>query len=1778
MQSIAAITSARRRARKKRIDERYNYLVDPSKSSDILAKTMRSYVPEGQKIRTSKHATKLKAVEAAIPESSPLHTLGTDIQKRFREALTDPRFSKYSPKEILTAVGASEFENRKEDVYRYTQKQKTGTFRTLFSDPVVELPGQAEWEAREKPREYASAEESALTGAGFAGVGMAAKKALTKVPIKRIAQWAAKPGLQTGIKKFGVPGKLAAAGLIAVPAFRAYEEVQQRSEEAMMKTDVGKAHPTATTIASHAFGAATGFVGAGKALFKPDLDPGTVKHLNKLKDIVFGKTVAAEGVARKPSAENLMTFWTASKREIAAAEKVAKETVKDKGKMLEAIAGGIERKALPEPLKAFRETRKALPEPRKALPEPIKASVPALKADGSLATLGSREIKPYKYGDIKTSEGVEAVLGKVAEGKTSQEAVQIVGQMEASIRRHFPMMAPKEPKVGPRVKKSLSALGYTDEAISSMSYKNTANIIRFASVDRGVVSEPLKKLVIAKPIKSKIDLSPDERHYQWARSLTPQKRFDAQEKGLISSDVNKRIVTEQRQAMGIDAKATEQELLKKIQIGPQEDLGVMSREEFISRMLTEKKGKAKPGMLIGAAGAATVAASMATPEKAEASFLGEMAKGASKSLLKAAKFAEKAKHSPKSIREKTGWFKGHDEKWRFEISDEAMTIKPWVMKQGAVESKLSNIIDHPELFEQYPELKDIKVFISGKAGTGSYSKLQKVLVAGKQYGKENQFRQTLIHEIQHAVQGIEGFASGANLASSGRFLERKALDNLKGTKSFRDIERKLLDPLSMSARENASLARRRLDLISIEKRKLGSESDAYRRYAGEIEARSAAGRIDLNPAWRKELDPYAAEMIGIADKDVIIHMEGEATRTVGMVAQAEKTLAGDFEASYIDDMEKLFKKGKPAEANKVGKKLGAEYNGVQPGLTGPIGHLFTDDKTGSTFFSSTLKEADVAAAMSNNREKWGLGKGLSVIAAAAASIPLLDLLSPREASAAGLKDVGLVVAGNVAEMLKGAAKKEVPKLLKEIKASGIVGKAQNDVSHVLPEARRSMRIIPDVADIELKGDMPELIEKAASPHLRFLYYTGVKFGQELMNNAAVQWAGAQGTAIWNAIQGQKTFRNIMRDYLPGAKSMAKEAITSFKPIVEKYHTGMQERAVHFSMRNEFNKLYRKELKKLQKKRKFKPGEYEAAEAAVARLKEKYNFHKNAYAESEAFKTEYQAAWRVVAEPLSMKPENSYMRVFLAAEDTHDFTIYPWLKGKLTLEEKAAASEIKDMMEHYGARVVEAGEKVITERPFMHHAWHPNAPTGEEAIKKFGSIGATPLTKVHSRNAGFMPMVPDAEYCMTSYLANINRTLEGINFWRKGKADGWYAYKKWIHSNPTKVPEGLIRSFDDFEKSFRPQDAGGVSKVSETIYKLEVARLLAGSLSVPFKHSLKLLADMRIFGMEGLKAMPKAAVSTTKMIIKQRGGEEWLKKRGLKLDLMDEAVEAYTETGKLYHTISEISPFRVNTSQAEKILDKVNEVGGLPTSLVERFDRALSVVASTRMAAKRGMTPAQATYSVYDTILKSNFLAGQLNPSWLKNPYVRLAMIFQSTPFKILEQRIALHGRAWAGAAKEMKQLKKDVIKGEKEFTWAMIKQGLGKQKDLFGTSLMTQSLREMLLIGTGVAVGQTYFDVDLAHHFVHPPLVKATTRGVELAVSPLVSGIIETVQEDREDYDHDFIVSEFFSNWFDSREARMPAPIPIAFKKAARLSKGDIPERYRDSKFKYLFGIPTVHK
>lgn len=214
---------------------------------------------------------------------------------------------------------------------------------------------------------------------------------------------------------------------------------------------------------------------------------------------------------------------------------------------------------------------------------------------------------------------------------------------------------------------------------------------------------------------------------------------------------------------------------------------------------------------------------------------GLKAETADKSALEKAMELEKDGTDSEKIRKETGWFKGYDGKWRFEIDNSELEFKTDIEKNRAaaielakmkVKSaeleekivndtatkaeeneyynldekmieyrkgvKLSDVINHPKLFEAYPQLKNVDVYYEiSSVNRGVYSSNGNVIMLNPMHTIDEQ-KEAIIHEIQHAIQGIENFANGSNLEywKNLGYSDEKAMAmyyNTAGEREARDV-------------------------------------------------------------------------------------------------------------------------------------------------------------------------------------------------------------------------------------------------------------------------------------------------------------------------------------------------------------------------------------------------------------------------------------------------------------------------------------------------------------------------------------------------------------------------------------------------------------------------------------------------------------------------------------------------------------------------------------------------------------------------------------------------------------------------------------------------------------------------------------------------------------------------------------------------------------------------------------------------------------------------------
>ncbi|MBR4877723.1 MAG: hypothetical protein IKU14_08440, partial [Rhodocyclaceae bacterium] len=328
--------------------------------------------------------------------------------------------------------------------------------------------------------------------------------------------------------------------------------------------------------------------------------------------------------------------------------------------------------------------------------------------------------------------------------------------------------------------------------------------------------------------------------------------------------------------------------------------------------------------------------------------------------LAVAREMEAAGKDARAVKMATGWERGADGKWRYEVDDSQSTFYPegdWVARQdwpGYKEdverigellekkenamlfdfaplteaearelaelqekrradiehwrqrrdkgnARLMDVLDAPELFRAYPQLKNVTVDFADLprgGATGSITPDGKNITLARWLDSHNK-ETVLHHEIQHAIQFIEGFATGTSpdtLTKKHQNARKDAvrailvqLENLGFSNDVRIADPDFLpekaDPKELlglaktwvqyyapeteKANLSKSIANAEKELSRLDEE--GDANDRYRRTAGEVEARNTQSRLGMTPEQRRAT--LAAETEDVAREDQIVLRE-----------------------------------------------------------------------------------------------------------------------------------------------------------------------------------------------------------------------------------------------------------------------------------------------------------------------------------------------------------------------------------------------------------------------------------------------------------------------------------------------------------------------------------------------------------------------------------------------------------------------------------------------------------------------------------------------------------------------------------------------------------------------------------------------------------------------------------------------------------------------------------------------------------------------------------------
>lgn len=263
--------------------------------------------------------------------------------------------------------------------------------------------------------------------------------------------------------------------------------------------------------------------------------------------------------------------------------------------------------------------------------------------------------------------------------------------------------------------------------------------------------------------------------------------------------------------------------------------------------------------------------------------------------LESAKAMAKEGKDNETIRAITGWFPGkYDDKMRWEVPDNEARYLPatkqWEKGKDQWAANLDEIIDHPALFEAYPEARQIRVsrLATSDTASGSFSSASNRISLNALRDNMENFS-TLLHEVQHWIQDKEGFAKGGSPAGVSKYdFEALQAENAKYAKAMRDLiaDHKSKGGTAQTARQTEYGKVLSDSLIKIQDAIKQAEKD-YRRIAGEIESRDIEARQSFTPEQRKAIAPYSSENIA---KDEAIVLKSASKSPTEMRFQPDENL------------------------------------------------------------------------------------------------------------------------------------------------------------------------------------------------------------------------------------------------------------------------------------------------------------------------------------------------------------------------------------------------------------------------------------------------------------------------------------------------------------------------------------------------------------------------------------------------------------------------------------------------------------------------------------------------------------------------------------------------------------------------------------------------------------------------------------------------------------------------------------------------------------------------
>ena len=297
--------------------------------------------------------------------------------------------------------------------------------------------------------------------------------------------------------------------------------------------------------------------------------------------------------------------------------------------------------------------------------------------------------------------------------------------------------------------------------------------------------------------------------------------------------------------------------------------------------------------------------------------------------LKVAEKMERGKKDAKVIKLATGWERGADGNWRYEMPDAKIKdmkdiggghiVKRFDDDMLWNDGKLADVIDAPGLFEAYPQLKDVRIdtdaIMNDMPSNGDYNAKTNTITI---HADELKYMNSILnHEIQHAIQHIEGFARGGS----------PSLIRGEVKKKFNEVTKQIRQLRAEGKEDEAkALVEKNRGLYNAYQK--NDDYNSYKSLAGEVEARNVQSRMGMTDEERK--NSLAEETEDVNRDEQIVMNVGDTSYSIVKDPEIIKKLDKEdtvkvYRAMQVGEDGKLYPpmaakvKGKFVEPIELGK-------------------------------------------------------------------------------------------------------------------------------------------------------------------------------------------------------------------------------------------------------------------------------------------------------------------------------------------------------------------------------------------------------------------------------------------------------------------------------------------------------------------------------------------------------------------------------------------------------------------------------------------------------------------------------------------------------------------------------------------------------------------------------------------------------------------------------------------------------------------------------------------